>query len=485
MSIRLRFTLLYNAILALTLVVFGATLYSIQSQTTYKELKKDLVRSSDTVGASVLRTITKPVGSSTQSPGMQQPPPQPPRQVPFENFSSEKEFQRLPEREIVRVLDAAGNLVASPFGRSEEALPLSEEGLKNLTEKKNWWQTETVNEQRLLIFSRPILSNGEVVYILQVARPLTERDRSLQALANTLMAASAVTLLAAFGIGWVLSGITLQPIQRITQTARTIGDERDFTRRVEYNGPQDEVGHLATTFNAMLERLEDAYQRVARSLEMQRNFVADVSHELRTPLTTLHGNLGLLRRDPPVPKDEHEDILNDMVEESDRLIRLVNNLLLLARADAVKNLAKVKIDVRPIIEEACRQVQQMDSQREIRLNVADNLHVMGDRDALKQVLLIALDNALKHSIGNIEVFAETIDGEVEIRVQDHGAGIAPEILAHAFDRFYRGADNPATQGFGLGLPIALSLVQGQGGSIRLESQPGEGSQLIIRFPMIR
>jgi signal transduction histidine kinase len=485
MSIRLRFTLLYNAILALTLVVFGAALYSIQSQTTYNELKKDLVRSSDTVGASVLRTITKSANNSTQSPGMQQPPPEPPRQVPFENFSSDKEFQRLPEREIVRVLDAEGNLVASPFGRSEEALPLSDAGLDALTNKQTWWQTETVNDQRMLIYSRPIISNGEVAYILQVARPLTERDRSLQVLANTLVAASAVTLLVAFGIGWVLSGITLQPIHRITQTARSIGDNRDFTRRVEYNGPQDEVGQLATTFNAMLERLEDAYERVAHSLEMQRNFVADVSHELRTPLTTIHGNLGLLRRDPPVPKVEQEDILNDMVEESDRLIRLVNNLLVLARADVAKNLAKEKVAIRPIIEETCRQVQQMDVKRKISMLVTDSLQVMGDRDALKQVLLIALDNALKHSDGSIEISAKALEGEVEIWVQDHGAGIAPEKLAHVFDRFYRGVENPENQGFGLGLPIALSLVEGQGGSIRLESQPGEGSVLIIRFPMIQ
>jgi two-component system OmpR family sensor kinase len=485
MSIRLRFTLLYNAILALTLLIFGTTLYSIQSQTTFKELKKDLVRSSDTVGASVLRTITKPVDNSTQPSGMQQPPPQPPRQVPFENFSSDKDFQRLPEREIVRVLDAAGNLVASPFGRSEDALPLSDEGLEALARKQTWWQTEIVHDQRMLIYNRPIIANGEIAYILQIARPLTERDRSLQTLANTLLAASAVTLVVAFGIGWVLSGITLQPIQRITQTARSIGDDRDFTRRVEYNGPQDEVGHLATTFNAMLARLQDAYQRVAHSLEMQRNFVADVSHELRTPLTTLHGNLGLLRRDPPVPADEQVDILNDMVEESDRLIRLVNNLLVLARADVAKYLVKEKIAIRPIIEETCRQVQQLDLQREIAIQAVENLYVMGDCDALKQVLLIALDNALKHSNGAIEIFAETKDGEVEIRVQDHGAGIAPEKLAHVFDRFYRGEENPESQGFGLGLPIALSLVQGQGGSIRLESQPGEGSQLIIRFPMIQ
>ena len=139
-------------------------------------------------------------------------------------------------------------------------------------------------------------------------------------------------------------GITLHPIQRLTQTARTIGDERDFTRRVTYTGPQDEVGQLATTFNSMLARLQDAYQQVAHSLEMQRDFVADVSHELRTPLTTLRGNLGLLRREPPIPAEEQADILTDMMDESDRLIRLVNDLLVLARADAGRSLAKEPLE---------------------------------------------------------------------------------------------------------------------------------------------
>ena len=136
----------------------------------------------------------------------------------------------------------------------------------------------------------------EVAYIVQAARPLTERDRTLQSLATTLVVASSLITLIAFGIGWLFSGITLRPIQRITQTAQTIGDERDFTRRVDYTGPPDEVGQLASTFNSMLSRLQDAFQKVEHSLQMQRNFVADVSHELRTPLTTLRGNLGLLRR---------------------------------------------------------------------------------------------------------------------------------------------------------------------------------------------
>ena len=478
MSIRFRFTLLYNAILALTLAVFGVTLYSIQAQTTYDAIKNNILRGSEIVGALVLHEVTDQNGASAQPPAQEPPLP-----VPFQNFSSDQAFQTLREREIVRVLDPAGNLVASPFGRNEEALPLSESCMQSLINQQECWETAAVKDDQMLIYSHPIIANNKVVYLLQVARPLTERNNSLDVLGLTLVIASLVTLLAAFGIGWVLSGITLGPIHRITRTAQAIGDERDFTRRVNYQGPQDEVGQLASTFNSMLTQLQDAYQQVAHSLEMQRNFVADVSHELRTPLTTLRGNLGLLQRTPSIPADEQTDILSDMVDESDRLIRLVNDLLVLARADAGRSLNLESLDVFPILEETCRQVRQLEPQRKISLDAASDLSILGDRDAFKQVALILLDNALKHSAGDIHVSGMQKEAQVEIRVQDHGHGLPPEKLEHVFERFYRNREASSSPGFGLGLPIAKALVEGQGGTIVMESEPGKGSVVILRFPM--
>jgi len=230
----------------------------------------------------------------------------------------------------------------------------------------------------------------------------------------------------------------------------------------------------------MLSRLQDAFQKVEHSLQMQRDFVADVSHELRTPLTTLRGNLGLLRRD--LPPEDQADILNDMVDESDRLIRLVNDLLSLARADAGRNLAKESIDVAEVIDETCRQARLLDPQRQIELDADANLKILGDKDALKQILLIALDNALKHSSSDIKVSAKLQGKQVQIRVQDFGEGIAAEKLEHIFDRFYRGDDAANIPGFGLGLPIAKSLVDKMDGVIRMESKPDKGSVLILELP---
>ncbi len=474
MSIRLRFTLLYTFILALTLAIFGVALYTIQAQDTLNSLKRDLSLGANKLAEAALKTDSRPAPPKSEE--QLRPPP-----IPFDEFSNEQAFQAFPEREIGRILDEHGDLIASPFGRQEDALPLSTEGLQALQTKQDWWETAVVSGEKMLIYSRPVIVDDRVLYIVQVARSLTERDRTLQSLAITLLLAGSFMVILAFGIGWVFSEITLRPINRITQTAQTIGDERDFTKRVTYTGPPDEVGQLARTFNAMLARLQDAFQKVEHALQMQRDFVADVSHELRTPLTTLRGNLDLLRRNPPAPPEEQADILADMVDESDRLIRLVNDLLLLARADAGRSLAREPIEIQPILEETVRQAHQLDVNRQINLDSPLNISIVGDRDAFKQVILILLDNALKHSNGGINLKVEQDGAQVEIRVQDFGPGISPDKLEHVFDRFYRGDDTPTIAGFGLGLPIAKTLAEGMGGKIAIQSKLGQGSIVTMCF----
>jgi signal transduction histidine kinase len=170
-----------------------------------------------------------------------------------------------------------------------------------------------------------------------------------------------------------------------------------------------------------------------------------------------------------------------MVDESDRLIRLVNDLLLLARADAGRHLAKETIEIHLVIEDTVRQVRLLDKDRQINLDVPIELKIIGDRDAFKQVMVILLDNAIKHSNGDIDVQAHLVDRGVEIRVRDYGKGIAPDDLPHVFDRFYRGEDQVIVEGFGLGLPIAKALVEGMGGEISIESELGKGSIVTSKF----
>ncbi|MHB1449608.1 MAG: sensor histidine kinase, partial [Bellilinea sp.] len=393
----------------------------------------------------------------------------------------EQALKDLREREIVRILAMDGTLIASPFG-TVDALPISETGMQTLNERNIWWEVVAPENERLLVLNSPVSVNGEPVFIIQVARPLSERDRSLTALSTTLIIASLLTTLVAFGVGWAFSEAALRPINRITQTASEIEGENDLTRRVDHRGPNDEVGRLAQTFNSMLARLQEAYARMNHALGMQRNFVADVSHELRTPLTTVRGNLDLLRRQPPLPAEERADILNDLVGESDRLIRLVNDLLILARADAGRNLLQEPVPLPLLVGEVTRQVRLLDPQREITETV-EEVTALGDRDAVKQILLVLLDNALKHTPGSVNVAARAADGQVELSVQDSGPGMPPELLGHIFDRFDRGEADANVPGFGLGLPIAKALAEGQGGTIQIESQVGKGTRVTVFLPL--
>lgn len=474
LSIRFRFSLLYSAILTLTLAFIGLSLYGILARVTFLALQDDLRRASFKLGEAILSANSLEV-QVPLSDGFR-----PPRS--FSDLPQALPFRDLREREIVRILDPQGNLLASPQGRSEDALPLDTSGLSALQTGQEWWQTAAVNSQTMLLYSRPLAKGGQTRYILQMARSLEERDRSLVFFGVSFSLLSLLIVIVALGVGWLFSGVILRPITQITHTAQTIGQERSFSHRLQYRGPQDEVGKLAATFNDMLAQLQDAYEKVAHALEMQRDFVADVSHELRTPLTTLRGNLGLLQRQPSLPAAEQTEILSDLTEESDRLIRLVNDLLALARADAGRSLAREALALSPLLEEACRQARTLDPQREISLQ-AEPLTVQADRDALKQILLIGLDNAIKHSGGPVWVSARRSGNQAEIEIRDSGPGIAPEALGHLFDRFYRGEGSLQLPGFGLGLPIARALAEHLDGTIVLRSEAGKGSRLILSLPL--
>ena len=361
-------------------------------------------------------------------------------------------------------------------------LPLSDDALQAAQNGESWMETATVEGERVLIYTVPILVEGQLTEILQMGRSLTTRDQSIRALGGNLLLAGMVAILVAFGLGWALAGMSLRPIHRLTQTAEAIGAERDFSRRVAHTGPDDEVGRLAKTFNAMLSELQAAYEQVGQALEMQRRFVADVSHELRTPLTTLHGNVELLRREPPISAEDRSEVLSDMASESKRLIRLVNDLLALARADARRPLQNEPVPIKPIVEEVCRQARLLAPEREIDCEPLPDVAVWGQADALKQELLILLDNALKHANGPVAVTGESREGQVALSVRDSGPGIEPETLPHLFERFARGRASGSDDGTGLGLAIAKALVEAQGGTLSIQSQPGEGSIFSVILP---
>ena len=478
MSIRLRLTLLYSFILALTLILFSAVLYAAQSRYTLNLVRNDLAKSAEPIVIE-LAHAQRNFGSPMPIPWIAQ------REGP-EGDQAREVLQPLVRerrpRDLIRILDAEGAALNLPINNETAHLALSQEGLAHLQNGEAWEEISSDEEGRLFIYSQPLIINKKVVGIVQFARSLADRDRSLRSLAIALLAGSALTTLIAFGIGWTLSGVTLRPIQRITETARQIGASRDFSSRVQHRGPNDELGRLATTFNAMLEHLQDAYQQVAHALQVQRDFVADVSHELRTPLTTIRGNLALLQRQPPIPQTERDDVLDDLIDESERLSRLVTDLLTLARADAGRKLELAPVALAPLIDDVCRQARLLTPERDTTCTSADDLIVQANEDALKQVLLILLDNAIKHAKGPIRVNTNASDSQVTVQVQDSGPGMSPAIQQRLFDRFQRGDTARSTPGFGLGLSIAHALIESQHGTISVESDLGKGSAFTIALP---
>jgi len=335
-----------------------------------------------------------------------------------------------------------------------------------------------------MIYSQPVWKQGQAEGIVQVARSLIEYDQSLETLRNILASGSLVATLTTVGLGWVLAGAALRPINKITQTAEAIGAERDFDHRVNYTGPNDEVGRLSTTFNAMLTELQSAYRQLEQALHAQRRFVADASHELRTPLTTIRGNLGLLERKPPITAEDRLAVVADTIEECDRLIRLISKLLVLARADSGLVLRQEAVPIKPFVDDLCRQARLLTSGKTIRCDNVLDVAALGDRDALKQVLLILLDNALKYTPphGAVTIATALVGQQIAVRIHDTGPGIPAAALPHIFERFYRVEAARTSAGAGLGLAIAKELTEAQGGRIVVESREGQGSTFTVTLP---
>lgn len=473
MSIRLRLSLLYTAILALTVIAFSSILYAAQSQSTYADIKANLARQ-----AAFFPVTGKP------EPRVFEPHLEPGETPPSAPLESALPSGTLPGR-WTQTRSLTGEVTGQTLDLSGATLPLSDRGLAAVQGGEGWFETATVQDEPLLIYSQLRTGVASAAGIVQVAFPISQPQQSLASLRLILLVGSSLAVLVAFALGWALAGAALHPIQRITQTAQAIGAERNFGRRVEHHGPADEVGQLAVTFNDMLAELESGYRQLETSLHAQRRFVADASHELRTPLTTVRGNIELLRRNPPIETGERADVIGDTTEEVDRLIRLVNQLLVLARADAGQSLRADPIPVRSLIDDACRQARLLAPRTELHCEAPADVLVQGDRDALKQVLLILVDNALVHTPAGTPVIltAAADDTHVSFSVRDRGPGIPADQLPHIFERFYRGQASRTGRGAGLGLAIAKELVEAQGGTIAVASALGQGSVFTVTLPV--
>lgn len=334
---------------------------------------------------------------------------------------------------------------------------------------------------RLRVYSMPIIVAQNPIGAVEIGLSLRSTDESLAVIRSTMLLGSVGALLLAAAGGVILGRAALRPIQAISATARQITLAEDLSRRIPVAVPGDEVGQLSTTINAMLARLETLF-------DAQQRLVADVSHELRTPLTTIRGNLDLLRRGAVEDPQMRGEALRAIEDETVRMSRLVNDLLLLARADAGLKLRRELVELDTLLLEVYRQTQVLAHSQgvTIRLGGEDQALVLGDADRLRQLLLNLVDNGVKytHAGGQVTLTLEKSGDWVQVAVSDTGIGIAPEDLPHIFDRFYR-ADRSRSRpgGSGLGLAIAGWVAEAHGGRLTVESRLGQGSIFRLWLPL--
>lgn len=314
--------------------------------------------------------------------------------------------------------------------------------------------------------------------VLIVAESLEPLQRTLAQARTLLVACGILALLLALGGAALLTGRALAPIGRLMGVASSIANTGHYHERVPTSPHQDEVGQIATTINELIATIE-------RTLQQQRQFLADTSHELRSPLTVVLANLNLLRRD----LDQHERDLSvgEATAEAQRMRRLVNDLLLLAQEDAAQVIAQAPVQLDAVIEEIVATIAHQAPYHTLRSQIDTPVMIIGDAERLTQLLRNLLENATQHTPSGTTITIRLCqaEGMAQLNVTDTGPGIAPEHLPHLWNRFYRvdKARSRVLGGTGLGLAIVKYIAEAHGGSTRVTSALGEGTSFTILLPL--
>jgi two-component system, OmpR family, sensor kinase len=336
---------------------------------------------------------------------------------------------------------------------------------------------------RLLVrpWTRTDLGLSGYVVVGQTSRRVTQ-DRT--GLIFLFAISGFITFVAAAIAVWVATGRALRPLRQMAAMADEVGRSEDLSRRLPPVLTRDPVGALTTSFNSMMDRVQQAYARVSTALSAQQRFTADASHELRTPLTTIRNNAEFLLQHPQARDDDRDAALRDIAGESVRMTRLIENLLTLARADGGVRLRLEPVDLTTLAESVCRQASALHGEREISVAGTPARRVAGDEDLLRQLVWILVDNAVKYtSAGGRVWLAVTQRGPgVLLTVADDGVGLPAGAEQKIFDRFYRADPSRSGAGAGLGLAIAAWIVREHGGTIIAANNDRGGATFSVELP---
>jgi two-component system OmpR family sensor kinase len=438
---------------------------------------------------------------------------------------------------VIEILDAQDKIRYRSGSDISTTIPISTNAFKTTLNGQTTWYTANVSGERVRVEVLPIHASTEetiantsgktyngsntnisptrnepIVGVLLVAKSLDDVDDTFSML-RTLLLLSGLTILVGVLLGgWIIASRVLHPLAEIVETARTIATATTrgsrFTmpsQRVRRPRGNDEMVQVVDTFNEMLDSLE-------RLTQTQRRFVADASHELRVPLTTIQGNHRFLQLyQAEITSEERQSVLTEVNEETVRLSRLVQDLLLLARADAsettlavpeqMESLSKgsthqspLELDrvVLELVRKLRRRLSVEGSMLKLEIGHIEPVRVRGDEENVRRVTLILLDNAIKYTptsydegtVARVTISLKQMDRMAVLCVRDSGIGIDPADLPHIFERFYRANRARPRQGTGLGLSIAQTLVEQLGGCITAESIPGQGSTFKVLLPLL-
>lgn len=461
LPIKWKLALWYGSILGLVLIAFSAWVYVYFKNSLEHSVDLKLKSIADVLASSIIDQNAPTI---------------------FGNFERylENVLGRKPKGKFIQILDASGKIGAKVSDLETQTLPVSYKALEKALSGEISYETIGEVGPRLRIITVPIKENGKVVTIVQVGTSLEDFDESMSRLLTIIVISIPTALALTLIGGYFLAKKSLKPVDQIRKAAIKISSA-NLNEKIDVGGRKDELGKLAETFNEMIERLRDSFQRI-------NQFSIDVSHELKTPLAILKGETEIaLRKERE--KEEYQRILRSNLEEINRMSKIIDDLLFLSNAET-KNLTLYKepIALQDLITDVCCDMKIYAEQKGVELTVGrlEDITIEGDELKLRRMFMNIIENGIKYNVagGKVEVSSFIEDGYARVDIKDTGIGISESDLKYIFDRFYR-ADRSRKRdaGSGLGLSISKWIAEAHNGKIEVASIPQKGSTFSVKLPI--
>ena len=479
-SLRFKLTLWYVLILGILLISFSSFLYFTLSKSLHRDVDNKLRSLAELIALESASPLSKfGFGSIDQA--------------------LETSMNLKPIGKFIQVLDESGNIGRKSENLKNVQLPISLNALKNASKGLVTFETNSsIGNTPLRIITFPVTENNHVTKIVQIASSLEGVEDALNTLFIILIVTVPLALMVASLGGQFLAHKALKPVDNITQTARVITSQ-NLNQRITPPKVKDEISRLIETFNEMISRLDQSFRQI-------KQFSSDASHELKTPLTILKGEVEVTLRKERIPQ-EYQQTLKSNLEEINRMSQIVEDLLLLSRADTGEVRLNIEdINLTEILNEVVTQMDRLAQSKGLYLSTSNHhqdIHIFGDALRIRELFINLIENGIKYTEegGSIHITLQKENtppvrsqsdweegekrGFAKVIISDTGIGIAKEDQERIFSRFFRvdKARSRERGGSGLGLSICKWIVEAHQGEIVVKSELGKGSSFIVKLPL--